>query len=293
MGLSRNPSATFEFDVHGPGEVRPEHPGAVTAQPFQRLRRRMAVGIARARGDDGDGGPDRRQEGLRGCRAAAVVGNLEDVHAGDPALEQDRIDVLLRVAHQEEPVPVHGPQQHDRDVVDGRAGVRRPARDRARVRPQHPERDAVERDRVAGREPLRAPAMREEPRRERTVARTRPQHAGLQDAAHSIALEEPGQPGDVVLVRVGEDQQVDSPVPGRHPAVECDEEPCGIGSAVHEHPGAPIALHEDGVALPDIEHVDPHGPVCPVRRDQDEAGDRGGERHRQQARGAGRSAAAG
>ena len=163
MLLARNPLMSFESHVHRPAEVRSEHRRAVTAQAFQGLRRGMAIGIPGARRDDGDRRSRGRQEGVRRGRPAAVVGDLEHVHAWETALQQDRVDLLLDIAHQEEPVAVNASEQDDRDVVDGRAGVRRPTRHGVRIRPEHAERDGVERDGVPRCHPLRAPIVSKKP----------------------------------------------------------------------------------------------------------------------------------
>ena len=76
---------------------------------------------------------------------------------------------------------------------------------------------------------------------------------GLEDPADAIALEEQGEPGDVVLVRMGQDDRVDPPVPRRDPLVERDEQPVRIRPAVDQQSAAARALDEDRVALADIE----------------------------------------
>ena len=63
---------------------------------------------------------------------------------GQPALEQDRVDLLLDVAHEQEPPPTEGAQQHDRHVVDAGPAVRRFGRDASRRSATGPASDLVE-----------------------------------------------------------------------------------------------------------------------------------------------------
>ena len=99
----------------------------------------------------------------------------------------------------------------------------------------------------------------------------RPAHARLRHLAHAVPLEDERQARDVVLVGVGEHDEVDPAVPRRHPRVERDEEPVGVGAAVHEHPPARRPGHEDRVALADVEDDDVGAPVraCGTGDDQD------------------------
>ena len=82
-------------------------------------------------------------------------------------------------------------------------------------------------------------------------------HPRLEHAADPIALEQEREAGDVVLVRMAQDQRVDPAVPRRDPPIEGHEQAIGIGAAVDEEPAAPGTLDQDRVALPDIEHRDP------------------------------------
>ena len=116
--------------------VRPEDPRTARAEPVERRPRRVAVRVAGAGRRDRDPRSDGVDECLGRRRRAAVVGDLEQVDARQPAGEQRRVDALLDVAHQQEPAAVRLAQEHDRDVVDPRAGVGRLERHGARVRPQ-------------------------------------------------------------------------------------------------------------------------------------------------------------
>lgn len=78
-----------------------------------------------------------------------MVGDLEQVESGQAARQQDRVDLLLDVAGQQEPLRAEGAEQDDRDIVDRRAAVGRVARDGIAVGPQHSQVDRVEPQPVA------------------------------------------------------------------------------------------------------------------------------------------------
>ena len=82
-----------------------------------------------------------------------------------------------------------------------------------------------------------------------------PRIPGLEDAADAVSLEEQGKTRDVILVRMGQDEDVDPPVPRRDALVELDEQPVGIRAAVDQHPAAAGTLDEDRIALADVEHA--------------------------------------
>ncbi len=63
----------------------------------------MAVGVARTRGCDRDPRPDRVDERLRRRRPAAVMGNLEEVHAGQAGGDELGVDPGRRIIHLRSP----------------------------------------------------------------------------------------------------------------------------------------------------------------------------------------------
>ena len=64
----------------------------------------------------------------------------------------------------------------------------------------------------------------------------------------------------MILVGMGQDDDVDPPVPRRNPPIELDEEPVRIRPAIDEHSPAAVPLDEDRISLPDIEDGDPRHP---------------------------------
>jgi hypothetical protein len=267
------PAVAVESDVNGSVKIGSEHRCAVSAQPRQRLRRGMAVGVPEPGRRHRNHGSDSVEEGVGRGGSAAVVRNLQHLDAGYAAGEQGRVDVLLHVAHQKEAMAVHLAQEHDGHVVDPRARVGRPLGHGAGVGPQHPEGDRIEADGIAGVQLLRGPVVAKQPRRECRIPGSWPQHPGLEDSAYPIAIEQPRHPGDVVLVRMRQDEQVDPTIPGRQSTIQRDEQAARIGASVNQQPAATIALDEDRVALADIEDVDADMPIRPVGGDQDQADD--------------------
>jgi hypothetical protein len=130
--------------------VRPKDAGAGRSQAFQGDPAWVAVRIAGAGRRDRDPWPHRVHEPLRRGRAASVVRHLEEIDMGESPGEQLGIDRLLDVAHQQEPAPPDRAIQHDRDVVDARAGVGRLSRDLAGPRPEDSQGDLVDRQSIAG-----------------------------------------------------------------------------------------------------------------------------------------------
>lgn len=115
----------------------------------------------------------------------------------------------------------------------------------------------------------------------RRVARPRAGHTGLVDSLDPIALQHQDQAGDVVLVRMGEHDRVDSTVPRREPLVERDQQAPRVRTAIDQQPAPEAALDEDRVTLPHVEGDDPGEPVGAVSHREPETRDR----NRQGARG--------
>ena len=180
--------------------------------------------------------------------------HLEEVDARQALGEERRVDAFLDIAHQQEPAGPDVTEEDDRHVVDARPAIRRRRRHLTADRPQDPQVDVVHGEAVAG-------GDREPDRRGRCGELSQPggvagagaAHPGFEDAGDVIALEKQGKTGDMILVRVRQDQRVDASIPWRDAAVERDEQAIGIGPAVDQQPTAARALDEDRVALSDVE----------------------------------------
>lgn len=187
--------------------------------------------------------------------------DLQEVDAGQSAGEERRIDPLLDVAGQQERVSGDLAEEDDRDVVDRRAAIGRMERHRARIRPQDPETDVVDRQSIARPEcPARWAARLASDLAElaapRGVAGSGSDHARLEHPADVVSLEQQRQSGDVILVGMAEDKGIDPTIPGRQPLVQGDQQPAGIRPAIDEESTAAATLHEDRIALPDVEDRD-------------------------------------
>jgi hypothetical protein len=121
-------------------------------QALHRRRRGVAIRISSPGGHRRDARPNRREELLRARGPRSVVRHLEEVDGGQAAGQQDRIDLLLDVAGQQEPPGPDLPEEHDRDVVDGRAAIARVLRNLPRIRPQDGQLDVIDRELVPGRQ---------------------------------------------------------------------------------------------------------------------------------------------
>ena len=218
----------------------------------------MTVRVAGPRRGHRDTRADRLDERLGRRGPTPVVRHLEQVDVWKVVCQQTRIDLLFDVPHEQEPSRPDLTEQHDRHVVDAGAAVRRHRGDLAADRPQHTQRDLIdgqaiacgqaESDRAVGSSQLPQPGG---------VSRSRAAHAGFEHARDVVALQEEGEPGDVILVRMREDHGIDPAIPRRDAAIECDQQSVRIRTAIDEESPAARALDEDGIALADIEDRHP------------------------------------
>jgi len=93
---------------------------------------------------------------------------------------------------------------------------------------------------------------------------------GVQHGADPMPVEDLHEPGNVVLVRVAQDQKVDPPREEREVRTEAPERQFGIGTAVDEHRGAARRLDQDRVSLPDVQCCHVQVPIGPPRDGDDE-----------------------
>ena len=78
----------------------------------------------------------------------------------------------------------------------------------------------------------------------------------MEHRADPEAVEHVDEPGDVVLVRVAEHEQVDAAGEERQVRADPAQRELGIRAAVDEHRRAARRLDQDRVALADVEHRD-------------------------------------
>jgi hypothetical protein len=166
---------------HGPVEIRPEHLGLPLPESVDRRRSRMTVRVAGTYRDRRDPWSHDIEERARRRRPTAVVGDLEEVDAGQAAGQERRVDTLLDVAGEHESLASECPEEHDRHVVDPGPGVARLGRYRTAVRPQDVEPHVVKGERVAGREAAGGPALGRELGSPGAVAGAGSAHARFDD----------------------------------------------------------------------------------------------------------------
>ena len=209
-----------------------------------------------------------------------MVGDLEHVEAppvGDAVRDKPRVDLLLDVPGEQETARPEADVEDERHVVDARARIWWFSGHAVAGRPAHIDRRAVEREVVARRQAPADPPQRSQCGAVGGVSGAGTAHPGLGDGIDPIARQEQRQAGCMVLVGMGEHDQVDAPVPRRQAGIEQGQQPVGIGARVHQEPRAAVALQEDRITLPDIEDGESEATVRPGRGAERDRGDERGE----------------
>ena len=238
----------------------------------ERLRRGMPVLVVDSGGDD----RDTRTEGVEKLgdrrRMRPVVPDLEQVDRPErPTRDQRRLDRCLGVAAEERAEGAVADLEHHRSVVDVAVGE-----GSARIGVGGVE-DAQDGRRVEGDVGARAGQHDGDAGGGRIgqkppVRRIVECDAGVNDGAHSKTIENLDQAGDVVLVRVAQDEQVDPASVEGQVRADAPQGELGVWATVDEHGGAVRRLDQDGVALANREHCDVEASVG-SRRERD------GEQH--------------
>ena len=211
------------------------------------------------------------------------MGDLQQINLRQAPPNEIRVDAFLDVSGKQEPMPACLAEEHDRDVVDRRAAVRGPFRNAGRIGPQHAETDAVESQLVTRPQAATRSSATRQHGGPRSVARAGAEHARLVDPPDVVAREKRGEPGDVILVRVGQDKHVDAPIPGRQTLVERNQESIWIGPAIDDEAATAPALDEDAVTLADVEDDDTDNAVRAMGHGEGDRDRRSGEHGRGEA----------
>lgn len=256
-------------------KVSPVDARTGAADPRNRGRRRVPVVVGSANRDERDRRPRRGEERGAGRGGAPVVGHLEHVDPGESARDQRGVHVVLGVTREQEAVPGCLTEQHNRRVVDSAAGAAGIQRHVAAARPEHAERHVAHVQHVAlGKHRARRGVALPQGQVPGVPPGAAAAHPRLKHAANAVSLQRPDQPGDVILMRVRQHHDIQSPIPRRHHGVQFCQQARGVRAAIHEHAPPVAALHKDGVALADVEHdqsVRPTGHVGhrkPARSDR-------------------------
>jgi len=200
-----------------------------------------------------------------------VVADLQQVYVPDrPARQKHRLDGQLRVAGEERAESATAELRHDRSVVDVPIRERRRRVRRRWVHDRQPA-DRVEAQELPGAcQGVGGVGLGACQRDESVVGGVRVLVPRLQDEADPISLEDRHQARDVVLVRVGEQHDVDSSLPPGQPLAQPTQQQLRVGTAIDQQGRPRWSAHQDRVTLADIERDDMEPPV----RQPDERRDR-------------------
>ena len=219
-------------------------------QVVERLLVRVPKGVAHPARDDGNPRLRGIEQGRTRAGPRSVMPDLQHVDPGqEAAVSQHCLDRHVRVPGEQGRKAAVAKQPDHRCIVDvalrqgGRNVIRRGIQ-------QGEDRPGVEAQALAGAcrhqstTRLRAGQPQEQGIGRVCVVATR-----VEDQANLISLESGHQPGDVVLVRVGQDQDVDAAVPPRQPLPEPAQQEIRIRATVDQH-GRPRRRHDqDRIAL--------------------------------------------
>jgi len=181
-----------------------------------------------------------------------MVADLQEVDRRQRApREEGRLDGSLGVAGEKRGEPAVTQEEDEGAVVDVALRERR-CRIRGRRVDHLDRRGAVEDDRLAGnRGAHREPAIGciGQQAVVRGILESDP---GVEQPANLEAVEDVDEPGDVVLVGMAEDQEVDAPRPERQVGAEPPERELRVRPPVDQHGGAGRGLDQDRIALADV-----------------------------------------
>ena len=203
---------------------------------------------------------------------------------GIELLEEPLIHVLLEVSREQESLQADPDVEDERGVVDRSSRVWRGLGHAARRRPDDLGACPADREGIAARKLDDADTVAVGLLAKRGVAAAVAAHPVLGEHADPVARQQPGQPADVILVRVGEQHDIDATVPDRDALVETSDEDVRVASAVDEDTRPVVRLDEDRIALADVEDRDEQGPARPGderdRRGTDDGDRAHGSHHR-------------
>ena len=268
--VHRDDALTVGHDLDGPFQVRPPDDKARhRRQVLERDRVRVAVLIVGAAADDGDARRGEGQQRRRGAGLGPVMADFQHVHRTDQApFQQQRLNRGLRVAGQQRAKRPALQQHHERAVIDvpiqqRRLGVALIGIQNTQVR------FTAEPDDVSG------PCLSEvrgrfgpRQRYEARIGRVVVVATWLEYRADRKALERWHQAGDMVLVRMGEHQHVQPPLPEGQLLAQPPHGEVRVRAAVDQCSPARRRDDEDRVALADVEHDQVQPAIGPGQKGQ-------------------------
>jgi len=216
---------------------------------------RVPVLVALSGGDKRVSGAQRREEGgtRRGVRP--VVTDLQDVDRGQhAATEEQGLDGRLGITGEQHPEGAVLEQRDDRGVVDVALG-QRPGRVGIGWEEDGQARAGVEGMHLAGAsQDGPCAAFRRGQREEARIGRVVVGPPAIEHEAHAVARQRGDEARHVVLVRVGEEHEIDPSLPEGKRLAESLRREIGVRPTVDEQRRPRRGADEDGVALADVEH---------------------------------------
>ena len=178
-----------------------------------------------------------------------MMPDLEDIDRWERVpLEERRLDRRLGVAGEERGEAAVFEEEDDRPVVD--VAIRQRRRRLVGGRVENADRGRrVERDDLTGASDPQPDGVVWRIGQQPVVRRILEWDPGVEDRADREALGDLDEAGHVVLVRVGEDDEIDSPREERQVRADPAERELWIGTSVDEHGRPRRRLDEDRVAL--------------------------------------------
>jgi hypothetical protein len=184
-----------------------------------------------------------------------VVPHLQDVDRREQAaLQQPTLDRGLGVTGQQRAERAEAQHADHRGIVDVVVGERPGGIGRGGIE-EGEARRVPQRVALAGTGGHEAPAwFGSGERHESVVGRIIEVATGVEDEPDLEATQHLHQAGDVILVRVGQQHDVDAAAIERQKLAQPAQDEVGIRATVDQQRSAVAALDQDGVSLPHVEH---------------------------------------
>lgn len=217
-------------------------------------RCRMTVVVVDAVGDEGELRGGGVQQPGRAARARSVVSDFQDVDRPEQAaLQQATLDRRLGVTGQQRAERAETQHADHRGVVDVVVGKRPGGIGRGGI--EQGERRLTQPVSLAGTGGDEAPArFGSGERDESVVGGIVKGAAGVEDEPDLETMQHLHQAGNVILVRVGQQDDVDASAIERQELSQAAQDEVGIRAAVDQQRPTVAALDQDGVSLPHVEH---------------------------------------
>lgn len=240
-------SIRFERDVAI--TIGSENPDPMALEPLKRAWVRVTVAVPPADRDHGDLRFRAVEKGIACCRPATVMADFEKVNVGH-IVQNDLLDRQTGITHQEHLDTAKIEEEDNRGVIEIRGSGHLVGSGRENGEGQLAESVATP---CPGEVNGDAPFLK--------LLLPTPVDRGLmgsvcgQHSFHFVSIENVHESGDVIRVRVGENDELERVVEERHGVAELFEDPT-VWSAVHENVLPTGCLDKNSIALADVEERD-------------------------------------